>query len=99
MAQVAIYLQDFLQAQGQICILPTTDFQQYQKLFAEENSGEAQLYRQLMEQQSGNEIDKSQPYWQRLLVQTKNLDYAAIKQRFSDWFAQMLEQLEDNETA
>lgn len=98
MAQVAIYLQDFLQAQRQICILPTTDFQQYQKLFAEENSGEAQLYRQLMEQQSSNEFDKSQPYWQRLLVQTKNLDYAAIKQRFSDWFAQMLEQLEDNET-
>ncbi|MFC0308912.1 exodeoxyribonuclease V subunit gamma [Gallibacterium trehalosifermentans] len=85
--QLQIYIQDYLAAQQQICLVPTHDLVTLQKLF----SGEPEQVDTLIDELNKvDQYNKKYPYWQRLLVQTPTLDYAAIKTQFARWFTLLL---------
>ncbi|MFC0322788.1 exodeoxyribonuclease V subunit gamma [Gallibacterium melopsittaci] len=83
--QLQIYIRDYLAAEQQICLVPTYDLATLQKLFSEENYQIETLLEELAKVDQYNQ----RPYWERLLVQTSELDYVAIKAQFECWFNQL----------
>lgn len=85
-SQMEVYIQDYLMAQREMCLIPTYDLDEFIKFFSEEENDMDTLLLKLNQIKPEN---KQYQYWQRILLQTSTLDYQAIKSGFLNWFEVM----------
>ena len=91
-AQLQIYVESYLAGQAQLQLIPTQGIEAYLKQIANENEVDVdKCLAQLINIAEGSDYSPGDLYWQRVLVQTQELDLNWINQQVKAWFVPMLQ--------
>ncbi|HBO38155.1 MAG TPA: exodeoxyribonuclease V subunit gamma [Pasteurellaceae bacterium] len=86
--QLQVYVEAYLQGLQQLQFVPTKDIAKWLK---EEDLSKLAEY--LNKSADGDEYQKGDIYWQRVLTQSKRMDFADIQEKVRRWFGDMLDSL------
>ncbi|MDG6895908.1 exodeoxyribonuclease V subunit gamma [Volucribacter amazonae] len=92
-AQLQVYIKDYLASAQQLQLVPTKDIKAYLTLLQQPTPVEEQQYYQHFQQIARSDnyhYQNEDPYWQRVLSQTTTLDLDKINQQFLAWFSHLL---------
>ena len=90
LAQLQIYVESYLAGQSQLQLIPTQGIEAYRKQIANEDEVDGdKCFAQLTKIAEGEDYSRGDLYWQRVLVQTQELDLNWINQQVKNWFAPM----------
>ena len=91
-AQLQIYVESYLAGYAQLQLIPTTGIDAYLELISNESAVDVeQCFARLTKIAEGDDYSRGDLYWQRVLVQTQELDLNWINQQVKAWFAPMLQ--------
>ena len=91
-AQLQIYVESYLAGYAQLQLIPTTGIDAYLELISNESAVDfEQCFARLTKIAEGDDYSRGDLYWQRVLVQTQELDLNWINQQVKAWFAPMLQ--------
>ena len=91
-AQLQIYVKSYLAGYAQLQLIPTTGIDAYLELISNESAVDVeQCFARLTKIAEGDDYSRGDLYWQRVLVQTQELDLNWINQQVKAWFAPMLQ--------
>ena len=92
LAQLKIYVESYLAGLSQLQLIPTLGIEAYLKQIANEEAVDGEkCFAQLTKIAEGDDYSRGDLYWQRVLVQTQELDLAWINQQVKAWFVPMLQ--------
>ena len=92
LAQLEIYVESYLAGQAQLQLIPTQGIEAYRKQIANEDEVDVdKCLAQLIKIAEGDDHSRGDLYWQRVLVQTQELDLNWINQQVKAWFVPMLQ--------
>ena len=92
MAQLQRYVQSYLVGRSHLQLIPTANLEAYLKLLGDESAVDFdQCFALLNKIAFGDERSRGDLYWQRVLVQTQELDLTWINQQVKAWFVPMLQ--------
>ena len=90
LAQLQIYVESYLVGQSQLQLIPTQGIEAYLKQIVHEDEVDVdKCLAQLIKIAEGDDYSRGDLYWQRVLVQTQELDLNWINQQVKNWFAPM----------
>ncbi|WP_109077624.1 exodeoxyribonuclease V subunit gamma [Aggregatibacter kilianii] len=90
MAQLQRYVQCYLVGRSHLQLIPTANLEAYLKLLGDESAVDFdQCFALLNKIAFGDERSRGDLYWQRVLMQTQELDVNEINQQVKNWFAPM----------
>ena len=91
-AQLQIYVESYLAGYAQLQLIPTTGIDAYLELISNESAVDfEQCFARLTKIAEGDDYSRGDLYWQRVLVQTQELDLNWINQQVKAWFVPMLQ--------
>ena len=92
LAQLQIYVESYLAGYAQLQLIPTTGIDAYLELISNESAVDVeQCFARLTKIAEGDDYSRGDLYWQRVLVQTQELDLNWINQQVKAWFVPMLQ--------